>query len=157
MDNQLLKKNIINVSYRIKPTLEEGFTMVEVLIALVLSTIALLGLAVGQLKSLQYATNSFNYTVSLIQANNAVERTWNNLCNLQSVALPILDPVSAANLQPQVNDYTMVLVPAAGGAFNNNLNVTVSWTDTRLADVNVNLNQVAVDAAFPQLFPGKCV
>ena len=52
---------------------QRGFTLVEVLIGLALSSVALLGLAVGQLKSLQFATNSFNYTLSLVQANNAIE------------------------------------------------------------------------------------
>ena len=66
---------------------KQGFTIVEVMIAMALSSIALLGLAVAQLKSLQYATNSFNYTVSLIQANNAVERTWVDLCDLQRKAV----------------------------------------------------------------------
>ncbi len=74
-----------NKIYRMVKTRSKqlGFSLVEVLIALIISSIALLGLAAGQLKSLQFATNSFNYTMSLVQANNAIERTWANLCDLQ--------------------------------------------------------------------------
>lgn len=46
---------------------QAGFSLLEVMISVVIAGIALLGLAAAQLKSLQYATNSFNYTVSLIQ------------------------------------------------------------------------------------------
>ena len=48
-----------------------------------IASIALIGLGVTQLKSLQFANNSFDYTVSLVQAQNAIERMWPNLCNLQ--------------------------------------------------------------------------
>ena len=138
-----------------KHTYEQGFTLVEILIAIVLSTIVLLGLAAAQLKSLQYATNSFNYTVSLIQANNAVERTWVNLCNLQTGAIPYNNQYFDV-IKPQVNNYTMTLAPAIGAAFSNNLTITVSWTDQRLTDVaqqNVNQNQAVVEAVFPQICP----
>lgn len=131
----------------------QGFTLVEVLIAMALSTIALLGLAAAQLKSLQYATNSFNYTVSLIQANNAVERTWVNLCNLQSGSTTY-DAAYFNVIRPQVNNYTMVLEPLPGAAFTSNLNITVSWTDNRLTDVaaaNVNQNQAVIEAVFPNI------
>jgi type IV pilus assembly protein PilV len=63
--------------------LQKGFTLLEVMIAVVVAGIALLGLAAAQLKSLQYATNSFNYTVSLIQAQNTIEQIWPHLCTLQ--------------------------------------------------------------------------
>ncbi|MFM9785977.1 type IV pilus modification PilV family protein, partial [Streptomyces scabiei] len=46
---------------------QNGFSLLEVMLSVVITGIALLGLAAAQLKSLQYATNSFNYTVSLVQ------------------------------------------------------------------------------------------
>ena len=56
-----------------------GFSLVEVLISMALATLTLLGLAAGQVKSLQFANNSFDYTLSLIQAQNASERIWVNV------------------------------------------------------------------------------
>ncbi|GAL03454.1 type IV fimbrial biogenesis protein PilV [Photobacterium aphoticum] len=59
---------------------QRGFSLIEALVALFISSVALLALAAGQLKSLQYANNSFQYTLAMIQANNAVERVWNDAC-----------------------------------------------------------------------------
>ncbi len=42
---------------------QAGFSLLEVMISVVIAGIALLGLAAAQLKSLQYATNIFNFTV----------------------------------------------------------------------------------------------
>mgnify|MGYP000117485386 CR=1 FL=1 len=143
----------------------QGFSLVEVLIAIALSTIALLGLALGQLRSLQYANNSFDYTVSLIQANNAVERTWVNLCDLQNNTTPY-DAAFINNISPnnaEIIGYNMAVTPAPAAGFNNNLNITVSWNDNRLTDVSqqevgvggvlvdVNQNQVVIDAQFPPM------
>jgi len=135
---------------------QKGITLLEVMIALVLSGIALLGLAAAELRSLQYATNSFNYTISTIQANNAVERTWVNLCNLQNAALPYDNVYSNNFFAPQVNLYTVGVIPdpTAAQAFNNTLSVTVSWNDSRIgAGVNNDnaLNSVAISATFPQI------
>jgi len=129
----------------------QGFTLVEVLIALALSSIALLGLAAGQLKSLQYATNSFNYTLSLVQANNAIERTWVQLCDLQSGALAYDDAYRAAHLQPQIDVYELIPDPLPGAAFVNNLDITVSWNDARMADDNDSI--IRINAQYPQICP----
>jgi len=128
---------------------QEGFTLVEVLVALALSSVALLGLAAGQLKSLQYATNSFNYTLSLVQANNAIERTWVNLCDLQSGALSYNVAYSNANLTPQINVYTLTPTPLPDAVFNNNLDIMVSWNDARMADENDSI--VRINAQYPQI------
>lgn len=128
-----------------------GFTIVEVMVAMLLSMVALLGLAAAQIKSLQYATNSFNYTVALIQANNAVERTWVKLCDIQKVAA-VYDNDFIDSLDP-IAPYTISITPAAnaGATFNanNNLNVTVSWSDERVD--NALANQVQISAEFPNL------
>ena len=130
---------------------QRGFTLFEVLIALALSSVALLGLAVGQLKSLQFATNSFNYTLSLVQANNAIERTWGNLCDLQSGDLAYDAAYRAANLQPQINVYKLIPDPLPGAAFTNNLDITVSWNDARMADANDSI--IRINARYPQICP----
>ena len=133
----------------INASAQKGFTFVEVLIALVLSSVALLGLAAGQLKSLQYATNSFNYTVSLVQANNAIERTWVNLCDLQRGLIAYDAAYNTANFTPQINSYTLTATPATGAAFNNNLDITVNWIDARMADNNLSV--IRVNAQYPPI------
>jgi len=130
----------------------KGFTLIEVLIALIVSSIALLGLASGQLKSLQYATNSFNYTVSLIQANNAIERMWGDICELQNGDLAF-DQAYISNLQPEFDSYTLDFEGASVDNFNNNFTIKVKWDDERMTDGLDS--QIAINAAFPQL-PVNC-
>ncbi len=126
-----------------------GFSLVEVLIALVISSIALLGLAAGQLQSLKYATNSFNYTLSLVQANNAIERTWINLCQLQKGELDYNVAFGNANFTPQIDLYALTPTPEVDNVFNNSLNITVSWQDARMADPNDSV--IRVNANYPQI------
>jgi len=130
----------------------KGFTLIEVLIALIVSSIALLGLASGQLKSLQYATNSFNYTVSLIQANNAIERMWGDICDLQNGDLAF-DQAYISNLQPEFDSYTLDFEGASVDNFDNNFTIKVKWDDERMTDGLDS--QIAINAAFPQL-PVNC-
>ncbi|PAJ71984.1 hypothetical protein CJF42_23635 [Pseudoalteromonas sp. NBT06-2] len=140
----------------------KGFTLIEVLIALIITSVALLGLASGQLKSLQYATNSFNYTVSLIQANNAIERIWGDICVLQNGNLAF-DEAYISNLQPEFEAYGLAFEGVEEGNFTNNFTITVNGSDERIIeedkimdDQNNYLDsQIAINAAFPQL-PVNC-
>lgn len=125
-----------------------GFTLIEVLIALFVSAIALLGLAAGQLKSMQYASNSFHYTVSVIQANNAIERMWNDICELED-GRQAFDDAYKATLAPQLTYYQITLP----NSFNNTFPVRINWVDERMSDNS--LNQVQATASFPSL-PAGC-
>lgn len=115
---------------------QTGFSLIEAMIALVVSAIALLGLAAGQIKSLQYSTSSLEYTLSLIQANNAVENTWVNICGLQDGTVNFAAVNTATLLQKYQIDFP-------NGFDNDNFVVDVSWNDDRLNDdlpTNVELS-----------------
>lgn len=129
-----------------KQRTQGGFSLVETMVALVVSSFALLGMAAGQLQSLKYASNSFDYTLSLLQANNAVEQTWANLCDLQKGTVAFADVTPAS----QFNKYTIDFV----NNFNSdNFRVGVSWSDKRMTD---NLaNRVEIEASFPDI-SGSC-
>lgn len=104
-----------------------GFSLLEAMVATVVSAIALLSLGVGQVKSLQYAASSLDYTLSLIQANNAVEQSWANLCDLQNGNIELADLDVAA----QTNKYT---VEFPNGFDIDDFEVLVSWNDERMTD-----------------------
>ncbi|ATC93461.1 type IV pilus modification PilV family protein [Pseudoalteromonas tunicata] len=130
---------------------QKGFSLLEVVIAMLVASIALLGLASGQAKSLQFASNSLDYTVSIIQANNAIERVWANLCGLQHGAVAY-DAGFNAVLTPALARFTLTVTPAAPAAFSNNLTVKVSWNDDRMNDGLAN--EVTLSPEFPSLKSG---
>lgn len=125
---------------------QQGFSLLEVMISVVIAGIALLGLAAAQLKSLQYATNSFHYTVSLIQGQNSIERLWPHICDIQKTNPGLFqDATFRASLSPQVGDYKLTM-PAV---YNNDMQINVSWVDKRMTD-NAE-NQISLNASFPDL------
>ncbi|KTF15143.1 prepilin-type N-terminal cleavage/methylation domain-containing protein [Pseudoalteromonas sp. H105] len=133
--------------------LQNGFSLLEVMISVVIAGIALLGLASAQLKSLQYATNSFNYTISLVQAQNTIERLWPHICELQTTSPDLFTDVNfRASLEPQITDYTLTLPEA----FSNEMQIVVSWNDERIQqnDPQSLENQITLNATFPDLSAG---
>lgn len=62
---------------------DHGFTLIEVLVAMVITAVALLGLAASQIKAMQYAQQSLQYTIAGIESVNVMERIWPDLCALQ--------------------------------------------------------------------------
>lgn len=125
---------------------QSGFSLLEVMISVVIAGIALLGLAAAQLKSLQYATNSFHYTVSLIQGQNTIERLWPHVCEIQKTDPALFqDATFRESLKPQVNDYQLT-IPAS---YSNDMQINVGWVDKRMTD-NAE-NQISLNASFPDL------
>lgn len=104
-----------------------GFSLVEAMVATVVSAIALLSLGVGQVKSLQYAASSLDYTLSLIQANNAVEQSWANLCDLQNGTLEL----NELDIATQTDKYT---IEFPNGFDVDDFEIIVSWSDERMTD-----------------------
>ncbi|MDA7746144.1 prepilin-type N-terminal cleavage/methylation domain-containing protein [Psychromonas sp.] len=133
---------------------QNGFSLLEVIIALVVSNIALLGLVAGELKSLQYANNSYQYTVALIQANNVVERVFNDVCTLKTTPSKFDADYVQNDLALLNNKYALTFSDMSAG-FSENFNVYVSWDDKRMDDNN--LNKVAVKASYPTVKSGCSV
>lgn len=121
---------------------QSGFSLVEAMVATVVSAIALLSLGVGQVKSLQYAASSLDYTLSLIQANNAIEQSWANLCELQNGTLTLAD----LDVATQTDKYT---IEFPNGFNVDDFEVVVSWSDERMTD---NLaNSAALHVKLPKV------
>lgn len=131
-------------------TVQRGFSLLEVMISIVVAGVALLGLAATQLKSLQFATNSYMYTLALVQGQNAIERMWVEQCALQHTANRYTEASFQALIKPQLSIFTHQ-VPAA---FSTNMNVTISWQDERMTDQL--LNQIRLSITYPTM-PSTCV
>ena len=122
------------------PSRSQGFTLFELLIAIVLASLSILGLAYSQTKSLQYAYSSKQYTLASIQASNTVEQIWGSLQALQS-GTKTLD-----NLPPVESGFTRIFSPTS---FNNEMTITISWNDSRIGDDGVINNSIEIPVIFP--------
>lgn len=67
---------------------ESGFSLIEVLITMVVMAVGLLGLAVLQLKSVQFSQASMQQSIAASQASDLAERLWSNLCVLEQGGVP---------------------------------------------------------------------
>ncbi len=55
---------------------QQGFNLVEIMVSMVLAVMVFLGLAKGQVVSLQQAHYSLQSTLATIEASNSVEQIW---------------------------------------------------------------------------------
>ncbi|CCQ11539.1 Type IV fimbrial biogenesis protein PilV [Pseudoalteromonas luteoviolacea B = ATCC 29581] len=128
-----------------------GFSLLEVMISIVVAGVALLGLAATQLKTLQLSTNSYFYTLALIQGQNAIERLWVEQCELQHSDVAKYQDANFQNsLKPADSRFSLNL-PAA---FSKEMSVAVSWADERMADQA--MNQIRLSVSFPTM-PSSCI
>ncbi len=58
---------------------ERGFTLIEALVAVLVLSLGLLGVAAMQLKALQSSHVSFQRSIATLAAQDAVERLWTEL------------------------------------------------------------------------------
>ena len=65
-----------------RQTHASGFTLIEILIALLVLSIGLLGLAAVQFQSLQNSHASYERSMATMQARDLVERLWAGICDL---------------------------------------------------------------------------
>lgn len=129
--------------------IQSGFSLLEIMVSVAIAAIALLGLGSAQLKSLQYATSSFNYTMAIVQANNAAERIWPNLCALKHGG-GFNGNFKNTTLAPQIDDYSITF-PAY---FNDDLAIEVQWPDSRLDDGLQS--KLRIFAQYPTLSAAEC-
>lgn len=134
-----------------------GFSLLEVLVSMFIASIALIGLGVTQLKSLQFANNSFDYTVSLVQAQNAIERMWPELCKIQhNSPSKFEEQAFRESLQPPESlsfRYALTLPET----YSDEMPITVAWQDLRVPEEAQKqlLNQVTLNASFVEV-PNVC-
>ncbi|RTR02874.1 type IV pilus modification protein PilV [Halomonas nitroreducens] len=115
-----------------------GFTLIEVLVAVLVLSISLLGLAALQLKSLQGSHVAYQRAVANLAAQDAGERLWEWLGQQEGLACP--DDNELSTLQ---RDWTQAWENDLPGFSSSRLSwadrsacrvdVTVRWKDERFA------------------------
>ncbi|WP_462150623.1 type IV pilus modification PilV family protein [Pseudoalteromonas xiamenensis] len=128
----------------------QGFSLLEVMVSIVVAGVALLGLAATQLKALQFATNSYHYSLALVQGQNAIERMWIEQCQLQH---GVVDRYNEASFKQAIQPQSRVFELIMPNAFAKNMAVSVRWFDERME--NSLDNQIRLSVAYPTL-PNNC-
>lgn len=64
-----------------EPSPQRGFSLIEALIALVILSVGLIGVAAMQLKALHGATNGYQHSIANLAAVDAQERLWAQLAS----------------------------------------------------------------------------
>lgn len=128
----------------------DGFSMIEVLVTMVIISVGLLGTAALQVKSMQYAYSSYQHTIATVQANDAVERLWANVCALPGETSDIQEAWKADwKNDTRLPDWSGEIKEVSGI-----YTITISWTDRiEKEDEDEDDRQVVITTAIPQL-PG---
>jgi type IV pilus assembly protein PilV len=95
-----------------RPIHATGFTLIEILIALLVLSIGLLGLAAVQVQSLQNSYASYERSMATMQARDLVERLWAGICDLY--------------------DEDGIIVSGAEGAINAGDTILGSWAEDHI-------------------------
>jgi len=124
---------------RDKALKQRGFTLIEALIALLVLSIGMLGVAAMQLKALQGAHAAYQRSIASLAAQDAQERLWSELAAKGSLECLTSGEVSGALADWKVagwNDFlpgfsqSSSISPASGCDFS----ITVKWTEKRFGE-----------------------
>lgn len=111
--------------------LQSGFALLEVLLAMLVAAIALLGLATLELRAVQSAQSSLQYTIATTQLNNLTEQLRANLCANRSTAVTY-----QATVQAWTASLPTGLSASIPSAYADSMTFTLTWQDSRLTTGN---------------------
>lgn len=119
-----------------------GFALLEVLLAMLVAAIALLGLATLELRAVQSAQSSLNYAIATTQLNNLAEQLRANLCTNRSTAATY-----QATVQAWKTSLPSGLSASVPATYADSMTLTLSWQDTRMTTDNT----VSLYPVFPAI------
>jgi len=143
---------------------QQGFTLFEMLIAMFIATVAVLGLVMLELTILRSSQSSFNYTLATIEANTLADKVWMNLCEIKGTSSPsegkyttIYDNWVSDLASSSVNYTSFTGKTSASGStlLLENDDIVVSWVDKNFV-ANAEQDQAVLSVNYP-LFSGECL
>lgn len=137
---------------------QQGFTLFEVLVSMFIASVAILGLALLEIKILKSAQSSFDYTVASIHANTLVDDIWLDLCAVKKGTSPKTYTQKLDNWKSKtlVSGYQAVpnFPPTPYNFSPPELTVKVQLTNTRFESVDAANNVVTLTTYYPTTMPG---
>ena len=134
----------VNLITRRRHSMATGFALLEIMIAMLVGAVALLGLGTLQLKTLQAAYSSLDYTIATIHANNLVEGVWSNLCANQASGA-----VYTSTVQSWRQTLPQSISASVASSYSNSAVYRLTWNDVRQSDNNSLSLQVTYPAICP--------
>ena len=134
----------VNLITRQRQSMATGFALLEIMIAMLVGAVALLGLGTLQLKTLQAAYSSLDYTIATIHANNLVEGVWSNLCANQASGA-----VYTSTVQSWRQTLPQSISASVASSYSNSAVYRLTWNDVRQSDNNSLSLQVTYPAICP--------
>lgn len=122
---------------------QRGFTLLEALVALLVLSIGMLGVAAMQLKALQGAHAAYQRSIASLAAQDAQERLWAQLA-INSQGSSVAECPTSAQVEAMESDWESAwsqYLPGLDGSPINTENIAscefginVSWAEARLED-----------------------
>ncbi|HSP30701.1 MAG TPA: type IV pilus modification protein PilV [Halomonas sp.] len=114
---------------------QQGFTLIEALVALAVLSFGLLGVAAMQLKALQSAHAGYQRSVASLAAQDAQERLWEELASDPSTC----PDVASFNAEEWQGNWITFLpelnaTPVSEHGSDCTFSIDVSWNDSRFKD-----------------------
>ncbi len=139
---------------------QKGFTLLEVLIAVLVLSIGLLGVAAMQMKSMQSAHLSYQRSIANLAAQDAVERLWialegaSNECpDPDDTSYPVEDAWTShwSEKLPRMSSVSTI---TRDSTVQCEYTIVVAWDDDRFIDLDGNSEAVSSLSYVVQL-PGR--
>ncbi|MDR9439818.1 MAG: type IV pilus modification protein PilV [Halomonas sp.] len=119
-----------------RPSSQRGFTLIEALIALLVLSIGLLGVAAMQLKALQGAHVAYQRSIASLAAQDLQERLWAKMAEADDLTCPTSTDVTT--IESAWHDGWVAYLPAldsapVGTVVDCEFPITVSWDEGRFS------------------------
>ena len=133
-----------NLIIRRRHSMARGFALLEIMIAMLVGAVALLGLGTLQLKTLQSAYSSLDYTIATIHANNLIEGVWSDLC-----ANKVSGAVYTSTVQSWRQTLPQSISASVATSFSSSAVYQLTWNDARQSDNN----SLSLQVTYPDICP----
>ena len=124
----------------IETSRQRGFTLIEALVALLVLSIGLLGVAAMQIEALQSAHAAYQRSIASLAAQDAQEQLWARMAELGNLTCPDPGDVNGEDQEwyLQWSDYLPELggspVDSVGSASDCEFSIIIAWGEERFGE-----------------------
>ncbi|MFG6160675.1 type IV pilus modification protein PilV [Halomonas sp. 1390] len=140
--------------------ISEGFTLIEALIAILVLSLGLLGVAAMQLNAMQSSHVSYQRSIATLAAQDAVERLWAELGDASNPGV-CPDAASVTTINADWNAQWSTLLPISDAtpisATDCEYVISIQWNDARFDENQDGTSDSVSSLAYVVELPGRMV